>query len=413
MARRGRHGAALSPARVTRALALEQLRLHDDETALRRRHAHALRAEWDAAETALFAGELGVQRWRDAALGDWPDAREALSWARNAGETELALALASAMLLRMPHALHRERLQLAQRCEPWLAETGDAALQRRAWSAIAVAWANQQPSRALQAAEAALALARRLEGADPFVLYDALCEAAGPVYDPAHLPRAQALLAEARGIENPQWPPVRLRSAARLEARIAIARGDMAAALPLLRRLLALSRAAGDPSHLTQVNLADLELLAGDVAASIRTGRAVVAELARERDSATAAAALVNLAAALLADGDTAGRAEARAMLERAWPIAQRLGRLDWCIAYTALLAALEGRFEAAARLLAAAQARVAAADGTIEKNEGAACRRALALVRRAAPALLEQGKGATAALSDEEARALAFEGPG
>jgi predicted ATPase len=393
-----------------RALALERLVEAAEEAPLRRRHALAVRAAWEADEQDLYGGRIGVHDWRAAAEAELADAREAMKWARESGEDTLALALAAAMLARLPMPLHEERITLAQTCDALIARVDDARVRERAWSAIRVAWANQRPALAMHAAAQALALARELDpiADDRFRLYDALCESAGLVADEAEATRAEALLAEARAIEDPAWPPVRLRSAARLEARIAGRRGDPAA-LPLMKRLLTLSRAAGDPSLATLLNISDTELWLGDAPAAARTARALVQELAQQRAPVALVGARVNLAAALIAAGEFE---PARAELRRAWPLAVTLERSLWCADYLALLAALAGRFDAAARLLGAADARYAAAQDDRQQNEAAARARTLGLLQAAlAPAALESLLADGATCSDDALAAIGFQG--
>jgi predicted ATPase/DNA-binding winged helix-turn-helix (wHTH) protein len=392
-----------------RLLALERLDASGEGDARRRRHAVAVHDRWQAAEDDLFAGRVGVDRWRDEGARELDHARAALAWAVDQGDEPLALALAALQLRRLPAALHDERLALADRCETLAARVGDLALRQRAWAAVSAGLASLRPQRSQAAGVEALALARRLAaaGGDRWPLYEALCEGADIVADGADAAGAEALLREARALEAPGWPPVRLRAAARVEAAIAAARGQAADALRLMRRLLALSVAAGDRSPMTRVNLADVELWAGDPAAAVRTGRALVADLQAERDESHLGYARINLAAALLALGDAAA---ARAELERAWPLACRIERQAWCADHLAQLAALEGRMSSSARLIGAADARYAARAEPRQINEARAHAATLERLRGelgepALAALRAEG----AALADDEVAATAF----
>lgn len=397
------------------ALAQEMLDAAGERAAVRGRHAHALLQQMEQAEQAMEGGHIGVEAWRRDGEADLDNARAALAHAQAAGDASLLLALGTALLPRLPAPLHGERLALADRIEPLIAAEPDAALRQRAWAALGTALANMRPRRSRDAAQRALAEARAASdagaaGGDRWPLYNALCEAADVVADEAEAAQAQALLAEARAIEDPAWPPVRLRAAARVQASIAAAQGDALQALALYRRLLALSQAAGDPSLMTRINIADIELWAGDAEAAVATGQALVDLLAKLRDENHLAYARVNLAAAWLALGDSA---RARPVLQAAWPAARRVDLQGWCADHMALLAALEGRAEAAARLLGAADERYAAGGATRQTNEAAARRRTQDIVHAA---LGEQEAAAQArigaALPDEALAALAFEAP-
>ncbi|MBX3636583.1 MAG: helix-turn-helix transcriptional regulator [Rubrivivax sp.] len=394
------------------ALAQEMLDAAGERAAVRERHARALLQQMEQAEQAMEGGHIGVEAWRRDGEADLDNARAALAHAQAAGDASLVLALGTALLPRLPAPLHAERLALADRIEPLIAQEPDAALRQRAWAALGTALANMRPRRSRDAAQHALAEARAASDAsgDRWPLYNALCEAADVVADEAEAAQAQALLAEARAIEDPAWPPVRLRAAARVQASIAAAQGDALQALALYRRLLALSQAAGDPSLMTRINIADIELWAGDAEAAVATGQALVEMLSKLRDENHLAYARVNLAAAWLALGNS-GRA--RPVLQAAWPAARRVDLQGWCADYMALLAALEGRAEAAARLLGAADERYAAGGATRQTNEAAARRRTQDIVHAA---LGEQEAAAQArigaALPDEALAALAFEAP-
>lgn len=402
-----------------RALAREHLHQAGEADAVRGRHARAVRAAWDADEAAMRAGTLGVETWRRSGERELDHARDALAWARAArGESDLALALASALLLRLPAPLHDERAALAGLCESLVAGAADhagLAGQRRAWSAISMALANQQPARSRQAAHQALALARRLDGersphAERWQLYDALCDAADVVVDEDEAAEAELLLAEARTLEDPRWPPVRLRSGLRVQASIAAARGQAAEALHLYRRLLDISTAAGDPSLMTRINLADIELWAGDAHAAVQRGRELVALLSRLRDDNHLTYARINLAAAHLALDQAAAALD---LLRTAWPAAVRVHRHAWCCDYLALAAALQGQHATAMQLLGAADARYAAAGDARQVNETTAERRAAAIAEQqlgtpAARRCRERGSS----LPDVEIALLAFGQP-
>jgi hypothetical protein len=292
-----------------------------------------------------------------------------------------------------------------------LRDSTDPVACQQAWAAISVALGNLRPQRARAAAQQALALARTLHGqgadAEGTLLFDALCEAADVVSDAADADVAEPLLSEAQEIARPHWPPVRMRALVRVQASIAAARGRVDEALRLYRRLLELSRAAGDPSLMTQANLIDVLLAAGQPEAAADAGRSLVARLAGARDEGHLAYARINLVAALLA---LQRCDEARAQLRHAWPTAVRVERQAWCADYLALLAALENRPEAAAQLTGAADRRYEDTQDARQTNEAAARAQAWAMAESTLGAvearrLHAMGRG----LDDDGVAALAF----
>ncbi len=366
-----------------RALAAERLDASGETAALRRRHARAVLAALDRHTAAAEAGHVGVDAAARAAEHDLDDARTALTWATQAGDTTLQLQLAAALLRVLPAPLHAERLALAdtlERLEAALPPAAPAALRHSAAAALGLALAAAQPQRSRDAAQRALAAARQLpdDAHGRWCLLHALCEAADVVVDAADVAPAEALLLEALALEDPGWPAVRRRGTVRVRAAIAAARGDAAEALRLDRMLLTLSRAAGDWSPMTQINIADGELRCGDARAAAATGQALVAQLQAQRDDNHLGYARLNLAAAWLALDDTAA---ARPVLRAAWAAARRIQRLTWWCDQAALLAALEGRHADAAALLAAADAHYAAAAERRQHNEAQAHARTHALL--------------------------------
>jgi predicted ATPase len=392
-----------------RALALEQLAAAGEEPLIRTRHARALRAAWDAAEAALHAGHAGVLAWRSEAEPELDAARDALAWACESGDDELALALASALVPRLPPALRDERKQVARIAESIVDRVPDVAAQQRAWTAVAFAGTNRR------AADRALDLARQLQRAakgasdatpaasattgnataasataasatagdsatfsSRIVLHAALCDAARAQVQDDRVAAAQELMDEADRLEDPRWPPVRLRAAVRARAALAARCGDLATALALNRRLQVLNRAAGDPALQGQLNIADLELSIGDAAGALGTLQALVPLLLRHRDDVRLALARLVMAAAHLALDEVR---PAREALFQAWPVMLRIGREADALDYLALVAVIEGDPAAAARLLGAADAQYAARGEARPPNEARARDRAATLV--------------------------------
>jgi hypothetical protein len=216
---------------------------------------------------------------------------------------------------------------------------------------------------------------------------------------------AREALTEAQACENPEWPAHRRRLGMEAAAVVAICGGDPTEAVRLQRRYVALLDLEGRPGG-DSVNLIDAELAAGHAAEAVRLGLGLVDRLAGGRDEIGLCYARVMLAAALLAL-DEAGRA--RLHLAAGWPTSATYGIRTFYGDYLALLAALEGRPRAAARLAGYADARNSRT-GPREPNEAAAIERARDLARAAlGEALFGHLQAEGGALGDAEIAAIAF----
>ena len=154
-------------------------------------------------------------------------------------------------------------------------------------------------------------------------------------------------------------------------------------------------------------NLIDSELAAGDPHAAAQTGRALVGMLLSSRDEYQLVLARLNLCAALLA---LDAGIEARPVAEAGWRQARRF-ELQACWAdYLALLAALEQRTAAAARLCGYSVAAYARSEEHREVNEAAAFDRAFRLATGAlGDTEFERLQAEGGSLRDEDIAAIAF----
>jgi predicted ATPase/DNA-binding winged helix-turn-helix (wHTH) protein len=362
-----------------RALAREALATSGEAAAVAERHARAVLLRLDGAHEAMESGRLGVQSWRRCVEDELDNAREALQHFQRVGDLRRQLRLASVLLVGFPVALQAERVALAEQVQALLAAESDHDVRRRAWLGVALAQQAARPAAACQAAGRALEEARALAAAAGggalsegcrWHLVQTLCAVAGVVVDEEHAARAQPLLDEALSLQDQQWPAVRLRVTARLRASIAAARGQAEAARAGYAEMLHLCRSAGDDSLVAMINLADIELWAGDLPAALAMSRQVVAALEGRRDEYQLAVARLVLAAAYLAGQEPD---QARPLLALTCDAATRFERLSWWCDYGAQLAALQGRCEAAALLLGAADARYAAGREARQVNEARA----------------------------------------
>ena len=393
-----------------RAYALERLRVEGEEPALQRRHALAIAALLDEAYETYFSGRVRVDDWLRAREADFDHARDALRWARTAGEAGIELRIAATLLRALPPSLHAERMALADACE---ARTGEAeiadAVRLKVWIELSCVLADSQKARARRAAEQALALARRLDVARPdrFALYHALCRAASAAAQAGDLTAARARLDESRRHEDDAWPAHRLVWGAEAAQWLARMSGDTADALRRGRRLMTLDRERGSHASIAIGNLIDAELAAGNAAAAADLGSELVEALRGTRHEYSLAFARINLLAALLAQGKTA---EARPVAEAAWSTAAVFDLQHAAAAYLALLCALEGRARAALKVAAYSEAIYAARREAREGNETAATTRAITLANgvlddATVARLTKEG----AELRDAEIAAVAF----
>lgn len=394
-----------------RALALELLAGAGEAAAVREAHARAM-AQALLAAYGLEGRRGGWRQLRDLDLGNL---REALRHAQRHGPPARELLLTSAL---MPAAPGNERPALRRRCEELLAQAAqqpalaDETTLYRAWRSLSRMLANLDPPRSLAAAQEALVLARRLDAAQPdrYELYDSLCTVAHMRVDEGAGAGAEALLREALALEDPHWPPAWRRPGLRVRASLTTVRGQAAEGLWLLRELFEADRAAGDPGGVTLLNIANAELAAGDVAAAIASGRRLVALLQDGRRPDLLTFAQLNLAAAHLAADDVAA---ARAALLALWGTPGAAKLPSWSVDVLALLAALEGRTEAAARLLGASDGRYDALGDARQVNEQRALDRCLERLRRVHDeATLAAWRDAGRGLSDAEVLALALAPP-
>ena len=269
------------------------------------------------------------------------------------------------------------------------------------------AWRNTAPAHSLTIWRDALA--RPGVGGERVLRFRLACCAATAAARTGQIDEAAAHWRDARTLLDPAWPP-RLRL---LEADaagfVAHFSGDSAAAREHFGRFRALALQAGADGGLMVVshNLADIALSLGEVDEAVRIGRELVAWLRTQRSPFNLGFALGNLFAAQVQQPEPAAAlaagAEALAML-------RRNENAVWLFDHFALLAARQGAYTDAARLLGYADKARAATGTPRDTSEAQACQRARAAVEAALGApLREQLAAEGAALGDAEADALAI----
>ncbi|HSV71841.1 MAG TPA: hypothetical protein VLI72_17175 [Methylibium sp.] len=401
-----------------RAYALERLAEAGELDALRRRHAEAIAAYFDAQWDERYGGRIGERDWLAALAQDADNAREAFAWARATHAAEHAMAIGATLMFATPPSLRAERLTLAEACERLVADAPEAAtrLQRRALVVACMACTHSRPQRARETARQLEALARAADRDEPdrFALCQALACCANLASRTGDWARAAELLTELRALENPDWPPQRLVVGADAACHASQARPGPEARIEhrlAVRHELRLLAAAGGDTYRVMANLIDAELSCGDVEAALHVGRALLPQLRGTRDEHDLAYTRLNLGAALL----TLDRAdEARPLLRQAWGRARAFEIEPDVSAYLALSAALEGRPEAAARIMGFSEAGFSRDGGghACQPNEAAALRRVRAMVEAAVGAArvaLLANEGSL--MRGDEVAALAFGG--
>ena len=364
-----------------RVFAWEKLREAAEEAPLRQRHAHAVAAYFFEAQGAVDSGTVRLDPWRDAMAVDLDNGREALGWARSADDAVRIVQIATAFARTLPFSAYRERMALVDEVEPLVERINDADLLALLCVTFFAA-SNTQPRRVLTLIRRCVSRLPSESASDTaavrFARYSSLCVLARSEVHGGKLSAAETTLAAARELLDPMWPPIRQRKLAAAESAVAAARGDASAARRWSRQLIAFADAIGDSGVADRINLIDAELAAGDAMSATAAGVALLADLTGGRDELAIAYCHMVLGAGYLMLGD---REQARRHLRAGWARAA-LFDLERAFAdYLALLSALDGRYEAAARLAGYADACNAQAKKR-EPNERAAITRAAQLAR-------------------------------
>jgi tetratricopeptide (TPR) repeat protein len=217
--------------------------------------------------------------------------------------------------------------------------------------------------------------------------------------------KALPYLEDALKVLEPLGPTKPLASCLRSKGVAAYLGGDIQAARTLIGRSMAVCHSVGDIRGVAsaQIALAEMDFIAGDVASAIDGIRRMLGGTDHNRRQATLG--LANLASYLLSDGNTAlarqaageSLREARAL---AWP-----GAIVRASEHLALVAALEGEAELAARLLGFTEAFYAKGSASREWTEQVTHQRLVAeLARQLPPARLSDRMAEGAGWSEVQA---------
>ena len=391
-----------------RAYALDRLVAAGEATAIRRRHALAVLAQFESTDAGCWNGTIRVDDAIAALSPELDNARAALAWGLEHDPT-IAVALAPTMSFALTPERFLERGRLWDATAPLVADDLSDELRARWALGCSVCYVGRKASTSIAMAQRAVELYRRI--GDRSGLYRALA-----VYCRSDYARGGGLisgtseaLAEMAALEDPSWSVYQRSMRPMAASTVYAADGAFDAAADKLQHALTMFEQAGYLYMVTsqQIRLADMELRAGRIDAAIRLGLDLEARLREPRHQHQLAFARLNLVAAWLA-GDAV--AEARAMTVQGLPLAGPAFLLHVWADYLALLAVLEKRPRSCARLLGYSDAVHGTQHLTRQPNESNAARRAQRLAsEQLTESELDRLKSEGAALTDEAVVALAL----
>jgi predicted ATPase len=362
-----------------RALALERLATSGEVDVLRARHAAATQQRFEQVTIESRDGVRGVDEAVALLDPDLDNARAAMSWYLERKDALGAVSLAPAMSFALTISRHAERSRLWELTTPLMNDELPP-LVRATWAAACSGhWYWRKPALAIRWGREAVRLYRAL--ADDGGLYRAL-SMLGMASARADLrEECDATCAELRSFDHGRFS-ARLQFMANAAfLGLADRRADVAAMQRTLRHQLTLAERAGDTGNVVNVlsSLADTELAAGHSDAAVRHGLALERRLTGTRHQSALAYARVGLIGALLAQGSLAA---AREMVPQAWPLAVLFDIKYQLADNLALLAALERRASAAAKLRGYADAGYVAYGLVRQTTEARAAQSADALAK-------------------------------
>jgi predicted ATPase/DNA-binding winged helix-turn-helix (wHTH) protein len=337
-----------------RAFALEELEAAGDAEPTRMRHARALLGFFSRARADLPAAQS-----RDTHR-ELVNARDAFHWARE-HDHALAVELAThASRFTIWSARRPEALSWLASCEPLVDDSMPRSVRANWWVEFArFRLFNRHPG-ATDAARRALALFR--EERDDRGILLALSAVVRSQYQRTDETRAALAEMDALAARHPEWPPsLRYVIAGTHGSHATMEPDDYAAALRYRKEEAAFAAAAGNvhARNAAETNLIAL-LRAQEQYDEVRErANALLSRLRGTSETANVAYASLHLLDALIATGRLS---EARSCAIEAWHACRAMS-LPLATDPSALLAALDGRVRAAARLAGYARALYARLD--------------------------------------------------
>lgn len=330
-----------------RFYALDRLAEAGEMQAAQARHAEGVRWLLDEAYQEYIHAPCDA--WLLRYGPELENLRAALAWAQEADPlAAVAIYGASWPLWHVLDLQHESRAWYAH-LQPLLSDAVPPARQARFWEAATFAHSLEFPHLARSAAEQAAA--RYAAVGDDKGRYGVLMEYAfnWRVDDPS----ARAAVAEARRLEGEGWPVLFLERGYTAEGVLEMGAGHFDETRRLYRAAVAVSQRAGYQRGLWRgrLNLADLELAAGNVAEAVAVGETLREEWKQRGGRSNELSVLLNLTEALI----EAGRlAEARVVAAETAINAGRFGLYGLWVGLDAFayLMLAEGEYGNAARLL-------------------------------------------------------------
>jgi predicted ATPase/DNA-binding winged helix-turn-helix (wHTH) protein len=391
---------------TSRAYALDRLEAAGEAPAVRERHARVVVACFVGADRRMAAGQLR----RDEAIEMlWPEignARVALAWTLEHAP-QLALELVPVVVDLFKGMIFAEARRMWATTLPLLHGSLAPSVRARWVIGYAHFWANRDIGIALHWASHAVELYSDLE--EPARLLRALYVLAGAKAR-SGLP-IDSELTRIREMNCADMPAAARFMQVFAQGVIASQQGNIDTAVTYYEQALPLSAQMGDREGHAAVllNLADADMAIGRLDNAIRHGEALVASLRPGRWLEIMAAALHNLAAALIATGRLP---EARQVVAQGLPLASDHSLTAEWANHLALLASLEQRHEDAALLLGYGDTRYEQRGSSRNNNEAVAAARAEALARSSCGDIeFDSARGRGRELSDEQLQYLALRG--
>jgi predicted ATPase/DNA-binding winged helix-turn-helix (wHTH) protein len=332
---------------TARIYALDRLAAEDSLSAAQARMAGAMLELLDAAYQDYWSLDEAI--WLHRYKPELDNVRAALNWAM---EHDGALAVSlygSAWPLFIETDLFSEGRIRYERAVALLSDALPRARVARFWEAIATYDSTRQWDRARYAAE--LAAMMHAAGGDVRSRYYALMllafnwrgddTAARTAFDTAH------------AIEEPTWPPRLLTQGALTEGALLMSRGEFGAARLAYRRAVRSALSMSERQALgATVNIVELDTACADTAAALQLGRPLLLSLRHSGRRDMLYELLMTIFSALLIAGDLT---EARSIGAELYELARRLdaGKLFSVLDAMAYLTCMEGRHDAAARIVA------------------------------------------------------------
>ncbi|MGH8244525.1 MAG: hypothetical protein ACRETY_14390, partial [Steroidobacteraceae bacterium] len=276
----------------------------------------------------------------------------ALEWARR-HDPALAVSLyGSAWPLFVETDLHAEGRAGHDEAVGLLSDALPRARLARFWEAVATYDSERQVDRARYAAE--IAARMHADAANDRARYYALMQLA--LNSCGELEGANCALAAARRLEQPAWPARLLAHGAMVEGALLTSAGRYADARAACRRALDIALAASERQALAAtVSIVELDIASGALAGALQLARPLAISLRHSGRRESRRDLLGLLFGALLLAGEID---EAQATGIELYELARQLdlSRLYLALDGMALLAALGGRCELAARIAACSQ---------------------------------------------------------